>query len=460
MVQIAPQILDELVRIVGPGNVLTDVDQRAGYEQDWTGRFRGETPVVLRPRDVDEVAAVMACCDGSGVAVVPQGGNTGLVGGGVPLRGELVLSTSRLDDLDPVDVRACQVTAGAGVSIGRLQSHARDSGLEYTVDLASRDSATIGGTIATNAGGLHFLRHGGTRQQLVGIEAVLADGRVVRHMEGLTKDNTGYDLSSLLCGSEGTLGIITSARLRLQPAREHRLVVLAGFDSVVDAVDAASAWRGRLDCLDALELFLQAGLDLVCATTGMPPPFPQPDVAYLLIEASSGVDPTEPVAAVVTSDARVVSVAVAEDSRRAASLWAYRESHTAAINSLGAPHKLDVALPTHRLADFIARVPEAVAEVTSSARTWLFGHVGDGNIHVNVTGLENSGEGVGNAVDDAVLELVAGLGGSISAEHGIGTLKKPWLHLNRTPVELDVFRAIKRALDPNGTLNPNVLLPN
>jgi FAD/FMN-containing dehydrogenase len=449
------RLLAWLRAVVGERNVLTDADVVAPYVVDWTGRFRGTTPAVVRPGTVDEVAAVVAACDESGATVVPQGGNTGLVGGGVPLHNEIVLSMQRLRDLGPVDQRAGQVTAQAGVTLGALQSHARAAGWEYGVDLGARDSATVGGTIATNAGGVHVIRHGATRRQLLGYEAVLADGRVLRRLDGLEKDNTGYDLGALLCGSEGTLAVVTAARLRLVPKAEHVVVALLAFDAVDDALDAVGHLRRCVDTVDAIEFFLASGVDLVTATYDIAPPFASGHHAFVLVEAAASTDPTETLATAVDECPRVADVAVATEPAQRAHLWRYREAHTEAINTLGAPHKLDVTLPADALADFVARVPATVEAVVPGARTWLFGHAGDGNIHVNVTGVAPDDE----RVTGAVLRLVADLHGSISAEHGIGTAKRAWVHLTRSAEELGVFRAIKHALDPRGTLNPNVLLP-
>jgi FAD/FMN-containing dehydrogenase len=447
--------VSRLIDALGPGRVLTAPELVAAYATDWTGRFEGSTTVVARPTTVEEVAEVLARCHEARVAVVPQGGNTGLVGGGVPLAGELVLSLRGLQHLEPVDGVAMQVTVGAGVTIEALAAHAAEAGLAYGVDLAARASATVGGTIATNAGGLHLLRWGGTRQQLAGIEAVLADGRVVRHLHGLPKDNTGYDLAGLLCGSEGTLAVVTAARLRLVPRYPNRVVALVGMPDVGSAVEAVASWRRTVDGIDAAELFLADGLALVCDVEGRRRPFLRDWPAYVLVEASGHEDPTDTLASAVSAIDDVGDVAVAADSHGRAELWAYREAHTTAINTLGPPHKLDVSLPLDRLARFAAEVPAVVAAVAPGARTWLFGHVGDGNLHVNVTGVAPTDD----RVDDAVLRLAAASGGSISAEHGIGTAKKRWLHLNRTPAELAAMAAIKRALDPVGILNPHVLLP-
>jgi FAD/FMN-containing dehydrogenase len=366
----------------------------------------------------------------------------------------VVLSLRHLDGVGPVDDAAGQVTAGAGATVAAVRSAAAGAGWAYGVDLASRDSATVGGTVATNAGGTRVLRYGDTRAQLLGVEAVLGTGAVISHLGGLVKDNTGYHLAGLLCGSEGTLGVVTAARLRLVPPVGHRTVALLAFDSVGDAVDASVVLRRSVPALEACELFVEDGLELVRTVAGLPRPFPAPHRAYLLVEAADRRDPTEALAEATASVDRVSDAVVATGSTRRAALWRYREAHTEAINTLGAPHKLDVTLPVGSLAGFVDRVPDAVREVDPSARTWLFGHVGDGNIHVNVTGPAPDDD----RVDDRVLRMVADSGGSISAEHGIGTAKLPWLSLARSHDELATFRAVKRALDPDRVLNPNVLV--
>ena len=328
------------------------------------------------------------CAEKPGAALVPQGGNTGLVGGGVPLAGEVVLSLRRLAGVTDVDPLGGQLSVGAGTTIADVQAAAASAGWSYGVDLASRDSATIGGTIATNAGGLQVLRHGSTRAQLVGFEAVLGTGETVSHMGGLIKDNTGYDLGGLLCGSEGTLGVVTAARLRLVPQSPERVTSILAFSSMAAAADAASLLRRSLPELQSLEFFLQAGLDLVCRTSGIAPPFTGEHRAYLLAEAAAAQhDPMPAMAAVLNSVAAVEDIAVATDSVRRAQLWRYREGHTEAINTLGAPHKLDVTLPAPMLAAFIDDVPDIIRDADPRATTWLFGHVGDGNVHVNVTGI-------------------------------------------------------------------------
>lgn len=451
----APELLAALRAVVGEAHVHTDPDVVAGHVVDWTGRFRGATPAVVRPGSVDEVAVVLRACHDAGAAVVPQGGNTGLVGGSVPLHGELVVDLRRLVALGPVDRRTGQVTAQAGVTIAALQRHARNAGWQYGIDLGSRDSATVGGTVATNAGGVHVLRYGPTRRQLVGIEAVLADGRVIRRLDGLEKDNTGYDLTGLLCGSEGTLAVVTAARMRLVPRPEFTVVALLAFATVDAALDAVGDLRRTLDCVQALEFFLQSGLDLVCDRFRLARPFPARHSAYVLVEAAALSDPTEPLARALDGlDA--ADAAVSTDDATARALWRYREAHTEAINLEGTPHKLDVTLPADRLALFVRDVAVRVKQVAPGASVWLFGHAGDGNVHVNVTGVAPDDD----RVTAVVLGFVAELHGSISAEHGIGAAKRAYVTLVRSRDELATYRAIKAAFDPAGILNPHVLFPD
>lgn len=449
-----PALLRELTDIVGPAHVLTAPDAKAGYEVDWTGRFRGATPAVVRPGSVAEVAGVVEVCRRAGIALVPQGGNTGMVGGGVPLAGELVVSLRRLDHVDAVDTAAQQVVAGAGATVESVQRAAAAAGLRYAVDFGARDTATVGGSIATNAGGINLIRFGGTREQLVGIEAVLGSGDTVRRLSGLVKDNTGYHLPSLLCGSEGTLGIVTSARFRLVGMAPHRVLAFVAMTSVDAAVAAVAGWRTGIPSLEAAELVFHDGIALVAGAFGLGLPFATPSPVYVLLDAGALHDPTDELAEAVAGVDGVVDVAVAADTTRRAALWRLREDHALAINTVGVPHKFDVTLPQAELGSFCERVRTVVAGVEPAAHVWLFGHVGDGNLHVNVTGVAPDSP----ALDDAVYGLVVDMGGSISAEHGIGTAKARYLRLNRSEAELSAMRSIKRALDPAGIMNPHALL--
>lgn len=442
-----------LAGIVGTTHVLLDPDLKASYETDWTRRYHGTARLVVRPGSTAEVSAVLSACSRSGAAVVPQGGNTGLVGGGVPRGGEVVISTTRLDTIDEVDRTSAEVTAGAGVTLTRLQAHVRAAGLGFGVDLASRDSATIGGMIATNAGGVRVLRYGPMRHQVVGLEAVRADGTIVRRLPGLSKDNTGYDLPGLLAGSEGTLAIVTGARLRLIPQLEARATALLAFESVSAALSMLKRIRA-LPGIEAVEIFFREGVELVCRHTGLPLPFNQDYSTYVLVECASQTDPMPSLVAGLEGGPFLDS-AITGDRRQRDALWAYRERHTESINAEGIPQKLDIAVPLSRLADFAGSVRARLAASAPEARAILFGHIADGNIHVNLLGLDlHDDRGT-----DAVLRFVAELGGSISAEHGIGVAKTRWLALTRTPEDIATMRAIKQALDPGNILNPGVLFP-
>lgn len=438
--------------IVGTEHVLTDPELKAGYETDWTRRYRGCAPAVVRPGTVDELAAVAGTCANAGVPVVPQGGNTGLVGGGVPVDGEVVISTNRLVRLDPVNTAESTLTAGAGVTLEHLQSHAKASGLAVGIDTASRSRATLGGMVATNAGGTRVLRHGHLRRQLRGIQAILGNGQLISHLDAPIKDNTGYDLAGLLCGSEGTLGIITAATLQLHPITSQRTVALVGLDDVAGACRFVTLLRNRLPGLAAVELMFRDGMQLVCDELDLPPVLSGcPTV--LLVEAS-GQTANDDLTALLSTTHEVIDATVSEDAHGEQRLWAYREAHTEAIGRRGPVIKLDVAVPLTELPTFLDRLPALLTATAGNAKVICFGHLADSNVHINILDADEDPFGV----CDAVFRAVASHGGSISAEHGIGRAKMPWLHLNRSVTEIAAFRSIKRALDPAGIMNPNVLV--
>ena len=447
--------LEAVRAAVGDARLITDPDVIASHATDWTGRWTGDAAAVVRPADAGEVQAIVRAAREHRFALVPQGGNTGLVGGAVPSEGAVVVDLRDLAHLDPVDVAAAQVTAGAGVTLAALQRHAALHGLELPVDLGARDTATIGGMVATNAGGTHVVRHGAMRSQLLGVEAVLGTGELVAaNLTGLLKDNTGYDLPGLLCGSEGTLGIITRARLRLLPVAEGRLVLLVGCASMEAAVAALSALRAQPG-LAAVEVMRADGIELVRDHIGAAFPMdPVPPVA-LLVELD-GPDPAAEASALLAAAglSRADPVAATEPAG-IAGLWRWREAHPEAAASLGLVHKADVTLPFDRMAAFERAVDGAVSAVAPGARTLVYGHLADGNLHVNVVGPPADDE----RPVDAVLDLVLRHGGSVSAEHGIGIAKRAWLERQRGPEAISAMRAIKGALDPDGILNPGVLLP-
>jgi FAD/FMN-containing dehydrogenase len=438
-------LLRSLAGVVGDAHVLIGA-AAAGYGTDWTGRFRGQPAAVLRPRDTEQVAGVLALCARAGVPVVPQGGNTGLVGGGVPHRGEVVLSLARLDSLGPADLDAAQVTAGAGVTLSRVADAA--PGLDLGIRIASRDSATVGGAVASNAGGLRVLRYGPMRAQLRGIEAVLSDGTVLSHLAGLAKDNTGYDYPSLLAGSEGTLAVITTARLRLVPRPRGLVTVLTGAADLAELHSLARQAVAGVPGLLSAEFITAAGLDILADRAGLPTPLDPPAPFGLLLEAG-GPGALDDLADVVGDR----PAAVAESAADRARLWAYRERHPEAAGFLGVPIKLDVSVPAAHWVQLAGGVAEVVASADPGARVITFGHIADGNVHVNIVPAAPAD----GRHEDAVFAFVASLGGSISAEHGIGALKARWLPLARSATERALFARIRSAFDPAAVLNPHIL---
>ncbi len=444
-----------LVATLGERHLLTDPELTATYETDWTRRFHGRAAGVARPATTAEVAGVLRACHDAGVAVVPQGGNTGLVGGGVPRGGELVLSTTRLTGACGVDRAAGELVVPAGTTLHQAQQAARAAGFDVGVDIAPRESCTIGGMIATNAGGAHVLRHGMMAEQLIAVEAVLADGAIVGRVPGLRKDTAGYHLARLLAGSEGTLAVVTRAHLRLTPALPARAVALLGVDDAAAALEVIGRMRAALPSLTALEMMFAECIDLVCRHAGVAAPLPRAHAVVLLVECAGRTSPLEQLlAALESAGALVRDSAVADDEAGVRRLWRYREAAAEAVNAAGVPHKLDVAVPLAAIPEFVARVRTRLADAAPQARGVIYGHLGDGNLHVNLLGLAPDDA----PVDHDVLRLAAELGGTIAAEHGVGVAKTADLPLVRSGAELAVMRAIKTALDPRGILNPGVVV--
>jgi FAD/FMN-containing dehydrogenase len=436
-------LLREFASVVGEAHVLTG-EATAGYAVDWTGGFRGHTPAVLRPGSTAEVATLLALCSDAEVPVVPQGGNTGLVGGGVPLHGEVVLSLARLAGLGPVDADAGQVTAGAGVTLQQVSD--ADPALDLGVLIASRGSATVGGAIATNAGGLRVLRYGPMRAQVRGVEAVLSDGTIVSHLSGLVKDNTGYDYPGLLAGSEGTLAVVTAARLQLVTRPADPVTVIIGLADLSEVHDLARRALREVPGLLSAEFFTRTGLDVLAEHADLVPPLRA--AVYLLLEAA-GPGAAEDLAALAGDMPVAVATAAADRSR----LWAYRERHPEAAGFLGVPLKLDVSVPAAQWVRLASEVTGVLRAVDPGVTVIIYGHVADGNVHVNVVPAATAD----GRHEEAVFGLVASLGGSVSAEHGIGALKAPWFPLVRSDAERELFTRIRSAFDLAGILNPHVL---
>ena len=472
------ELIADLRAVIGSAHVLAEPGVVAGYATDWTRRYSGAAGCVVRPASTAEVADVIRACAAHGAPIVPQGGNTSLLGGSVPSDQmpvpPVILSTGRLTSLDSVDVRSGQVAAGAGVTIAKLRAHAAAAGLSYGVDLASRDTATVGGTIATNAGGIRTIRYGPTRAQVAGVTAVLADGSVVGSMSGLTAGAAGYDIAQLLTGSEGTLAVITAATLRLRIAEPADAVLMASVAGIDAAADLLARIGAAVPGVLAGEYFDSAGMDLVCRAAGLPLPqgydgaAAEGDAArpgrrdgaagFLLAELTSGDGGSDDISQRLGEAALPDQTWVATDARGMAALWAYRERLTEAIATTGIPHKMDVAVPAGELGGFRSEldgVLRAATDHDSESIVIVFGHIGVGNLHVNVIGPDPAD----TSVDVAVARLAAAHGGSVAAEHGVGRAKTAWLGLTRSVAEIAAMHAIKAALDPAGLLNPGVLLP-
>jgi FAD/FMN-containing dehydrogenase len=454
-------LIDDLISVVGSEHVLIDPTLIEPYATDWTRRWHGHAAAVVRPGSTQEVADVVRVCGNHRAPIIPQGGNTGLVAGGVPAANAddstVIVSTRRLRRCDPVDQIAGQVTVGAGLTLADVQHHVRDAGWEYGVDLAARDSATIGGTVATNAGGIRVIAHGMTRAQVTGMEAVLPDGSIISHLGGLPKDNTGYDLAALLTGSEGTLGIITAVRLRLHRPHAATSVVLIGIDTYDQGLDLLTTAINPGVSLLAAEIIDETGLRLAQEVGGLPAPLQGEHRLILLLEIADGAS-GEGFNPEVLADLDVV---IATDVDNRVRLWAYRELQSEAFSAhasrtrAGVAHKLDISIPLQHLPACAEELRTRMLDYPAVMAFGVFGHLGDGNIHVEISGPDADDE----EVDKRVLSVVTTYGGSVSAEHGIGRAKTSWLPASRTAAEIAAMHAIKKALDPRGIMNPGALLP-
>jgi len=449
--EVSRDLIAELGSLVGPAHVLVDPDATLGQRSDWSGRWVAPpAAIVVRPADTAEVRAVVLCCGLAGVPVVAQGGNSGLAGGATPTGAAVVMSTVRLDSIGPIGPDG-QICVGAGATLASTQAAARAGALRVAVDLGSRDVATIGGMVATNASGLRAARLGPMRRWVTGLEVVLADGTLLDRMDGLSKDATGYDLLGLLCGSEGTLGVVTGVRLQLLGVPEQVCAAWVTFDNLGSAITAACSWFAAIPDVEAVELLDDRSLALVSGGAGRAGTGTgAPGQAAVLVEACgrSGVDTL--LAAAIEGSAGVLHTEVAVDAPGLARLWARRDAVPLAIRAAGVPVKGDVAVPVDRIEELIAEVRSLAGHVV------CFGHVVDGNIHVNVLGVGSAGR---DEVEHGILRVAASLGGTISAEHGVGRAKVSMLGWRRTEAELAAFAAIKRAFDPDGLLNPGVIVP-
>lgn len=462
-------VLDRLKEAVGAKGFSTDQKDIAPYLEEWRSKYAGHTPLLLKPATSTEVAAILRIAHETATPIVTQGGNTGLVGGQIP-HGEILLSTRRLTQMAPVDQSGMTITVEAGVTLAQVQRAADDANLLFPLSLASEGSCTIGGNIATNAGGTHVLRYGMTRALVLGLQAVLPNGTVLDMLRALHKDNTGYDLKQLLIGSEGTLGVITAATLRLFPKPEVSVTALAAVPSPDAALNLLGAMQARTSgMLSAFELLPRIAVELVTrhiADTRDPLTAPSP--WYVLMKATAGRESNlaasfeaalaDAIASDVASDA-----VLAKSQAQAAALWKLREGVSESQKREGASIKHDISVPVAAIPDFIARATPAVLALVPGARPVSFGHLGDGNLHFNFSVPQDGDDAAFLArwddVQQCVHDIVQTFGGSISAEHGIGTMKVAALPRYKSHAELDALRAIKAAFDPQNILNPGKLVP-
>jgi len=433
------------------------------YGRDWTRVYTPAPVAVAFPRSTDEVARLLALCDAHRVAVVPSGGRTGLAGGAVAARGELVLSLRRMSRMDPVDVLGNTVRVQAGAVTEAVHQHCAQHGLTWPVDFASKGSSHVGGNIATNAGGVKVIRYGLTRQWVLGLQVVTAKGQVLELNGALEKNNTGADLRQLFIGSEGTLGIITEATLKLTRLPGKQEVFLFAVPDVAAVLRLFRDARQAPLLLSAYEFFTDRCLARLQRHRKLRSPFEAPSGCYVLMEAeASDAAAVEAWLGSLFERGLVTDGTQAQNASQATELWALREGISESLSATGLPHKNDISLPIAALEPFCAELEQFFGARYPGWEICLFGHIGDGNLHVNVMKPDamDKAEFLAHTkqADHDIFSLVRKYNGSISAEHGIGLLKKDYLTYTRSPAELELLRALKRTLDPNGILNPGKIL--
>lgn len=461
-------LLDKLKAIVGASNWTSDPAALQPHLTEWRDRYHGNTPIMVSPRSTAQVAAVVRACAEAGTAVVPQGGNTGLCGGAIPHESgrEVLISLSRLNNIRSIAPLDYSLVAEAGCVLASIQAAAADVGRMFPLSLSAEGSCQIGGNLSTNAGGINVLRYGTARDQVLGLEVVLPDGGIWDGLRALRKDTAGYDLKQLFIGAEGTLGIITAATLRLYPPVRNLQTAFLGVARVSDAV-ALLAWlrEEAADSLQAFELIQDRALQFVTAhIPGVRHPFQSGYPWYVLLETSDGPDARafENLLAAALEKSFAEDAVVAKNETEANDLWRLRHSVSEAQKFEGASLKHDISVPISRIDQFIQKAEAAVLALVPDARIVAFGHVGDGNVHFNVSQPQAwTAERFLNqrgAVAEVVYEVTASFGGSISAEHGIGQAKREDLRRYRSETELALMRTVKNALDPGNIMNPGKVI--
>ncbi|XSG81055.1 MAG: FAD-binding oxidoreductase [Methyloligella sp. ZOD6] len=464
----SPETLRRFTQIVGADHAIADPKAMAPYLHEWRDRYHGKAALVLKPGSVDEVSQIMALANETRTAIVPQGGNTGLVGGQIPSGSgrEAILCLSRLNRIRNIDLAGNSMTVEAGLVLAQAQEVALNAGRLFPLRIASEGSCQIGGVLSTNAGGTAVLAYGNARDLVLGLEVVLADGRIWDGLKPLRKDNSGYDLKHLFMGAEGTLGIITAAVLRLFPVPSETVTAMVGFGSLQDAAGFFDrAYKFGATELTAFEIMPRVGLELVLRHfEGTQDPLAIPHGWYGLIEFSSAnadaglTKGVEALLAEALEAGEIADGTIARSLDQTRTLWRLREEMSEAQKREGGSIKHDVSVPVADIPEFIARADQLVQLMVPGARPVPFGHYGDGNIHYNISQPPGQAKEIflshWEAVNAAVHEIVLDLGGSISAEHGIGQAKRGMLPHVKSEVELGLMRSIKQTLDPNGILNP------
>jgi FAD/FMN-containing dehydrogenase len=440
-----------LTDIVGSNHVVTDPDVLAGRSVDHTGRYRGRASALVRPGSAEQVAEVLRVCRDAGAHVTVQGGRTSLVAGTVPEHDDVLLSTERLHAVECVDTVERRVEVAAGATLAAVQHAAVTAGLVFGVDLAARDTATVGGMASTNAGGLRTVRYGNMGEQVMGMQVALPDGSLLRRHSRVRQDNTGYDLPALFVGAEGTLGVITALDLRLHPTPSHRVTAICGFTDLDALVDAGRTFRD-VDGIAALELIDGRAAALTRKHCGVGAPVE--GGWLLLVELAADHDQTDRLADLLENvrmcDEPAVGVDVAAQQR----LWQVRESLAEVLGVYGPPLKFDVSLPLASIGGFARDAVDLIGEHAPEALPVLFGHIGEGNLHLNVLRCPDDRE---RALYEPMMGLIAQCGGNVSSEHGVGSRKRPYLGMSREAADIAAMRTVKAALDPTGYLNAAVL---
>lgn len=458
-------LLERLAARLGPKGFTTDPDLMAPHLKEWRGRYQGRAPCLVSPATTEEAAAIVTLCAAAGASITPQGGNTGLVGGQIP-DGEVLVSLRRMNAIRAIDAANDSLIAEAGVILSAVQQAAADSDRLFPLSLASEGSATIGGLISTNAGGVHVLRYGMMRELVLGLEAVLPDGSVFHGLKGLRKDNTGYDLKQLFIGAEGTLGLITAATLKLFPRPRAREVALAGVASPEHALALLHHMRGLTGAVAAFEIMNRLSVDLVVKNVpGRRDPMP--GAPYMVLIEFEGMAETALRETVIGALERALetgeaqNVLLAENASQARDFWAIREDISAGHRPEGAQVNHDISVPVSQTPAFLAQANAAVTAAYPGVRIVAFGHMGDGNFHYTLMQAEGDDPArfPGAALSDIANATAIKLGGSISAEHGIGVARAGELPRYKDAQSLTLMRAVKRALDPRGVMNPRALIP-